>query len=362
MWDLVQDHGFGICVTNAAVFRRDRIDIQCIGFDVVIADEYHKFMRRRKSDTFKYFLSMFRHTECVVLSTGSFLNKDASSSYTAFSIVRPKLFKSYWRFVNTYCHVDDGAFGKQIWGVRNPQAFRELTDRYMAYVPNAVVADQLPKGLRTPEPLMPTDEQMDVYQQLKEDWVAQVKDDIVIAPNAMTVFVRLRQLLCCPKILSEDLGMGAGYEHILDSLEEEPHVVIFVPFRPACDYIADALVDEGYDAFILRGGTTHHEQTAIIQRFEETRGVLICTIGYAEAFDLLSCHTSWFLGYSHVLDDNEQAEGRTQRAISEHDTVFWKYLRHIGTLDEDMMDELSADLTNVNKLLKRPQAFIEALK
>ncbi|KKK89785.1 hypothetical protein LCGC14_2729630, partial [marine sediment metagenome] len=76
--------------------------------------------------------------------------KNPASMFTAFQLIAPKIFRGYWKFVNTYCIVNDTPFGKEILGVKNVASLQTIIDRYMAYVPAEVSADELPEGLRPP--------------------------------------------------------------------------------------------------------------------------------------------------------------------------------------------------------------------
>ena len=358
-------NNLGIYITNFTCFRLDFALIRQIQWGAVVADEYHKVMRRRQSSTFKRFRSWTRHQEVMILATGSAWSKEPGSMWTAFTLIEPelKLFRSYWRYLETFCIIEEGAYGREILGLKNVESFKSLTDKYFAYVPAEVIADQQPDGLRVAIDVQMDKEQVNIYSQIAKDMVAFLDGGgMVVAPTIMGKILLLRQLLCCPKILDESLGMGAGYETILDRLEEQSHVVIFVPFRPAVGYIVDALHKKGYHADGLLGGIGYVEQARIIERFRQERGIIVCTIAYAESFDLETCDTSYFLGYDFNLDPNQQAEGRTQRAISEHAFVTWNYLRHVGTYDEVMLMNLNEDMLNQNKVLKRPKAFINALK
>jgi hypothetical protein len=285
--------------------------------------------------------------------------------FTAFQIVKPNLnlFRSYWRFVNTFCQVVDGAFGQEIIGIKNVKALQEITDRYLAYVPKEVVADQLPEGKRVAVDVAMTPSQARVYHQIEEDMLAELESgDLIIVNSGMGKMLTLRQLLCCPRILDESLDMGGGYDAILERLEDQSHAVIFVPFRPACDYVTEALRDEGYDAHILRGGTEPEELRRIVDEFREKKGIIVCTIAYAESFDLETCETSYFLGYDFNVDPNEQAEGRTRRAISEHPFVTWNYLRYRGTIDDRLLVDLEHNMNNVSRILARPEDYIRLLR
>ncbi len=366
LWDQARTSHSGIYITNYSVFLRDFAHLLSIDWAATVADEYHKCMRRKKKNkTYAAFTKLSRHMEVVILASGSLVNKTPASMFTAFQIIAPKVFRSYWKFVTTYCIVNEGLFGKEILGVKNVQALKDITDKYMAYIPEEVVADQLPKGLRVPVHAEMTKEQTKIYNALSTDMIAILEDTdaVVVAPNVLTKIIRQRQLLCCPRILDPSLGMGGGFDTIVDRLEEDTHVVIFVPFRPACDHMQTELLRRGRkNVYLIRGGIGHDDQTREIEAFKETRGIMVCTIAYAESFDLETCKTSYFLGYDYSLDINKQAEGRTRRAISTHEFVTWNYVKYLHTLDEDLLENLSTDMRTAQRILSRPEALINALK
>lgn len=354
-----------VYVTNFSIFLRDFDLIRRIPWSAVVADEYHKTMRRRKSKTYRSFLSLTRKLPVVVLASGSLVRRDASSMFTAFQIIHPQHFSSYWRFVNTFCWVDDTGFGKRVYGVRNARALRELMDRYLAYIPPEVVADQLPEGRRVRVAAEMTPKQLRAYKLVENEMMLEVNKgkDIILTSTVLAKLVLLRQILCCPATVDPELGMGGGFEVLWDQLEEDPHVVIFVPFRNACDELQKELIDRNFfNTFIIRGGVSSEDQKTIIQQFEETEGILICTIQYAESFDLASCKTAWFLGYDLTVDQNEQAEGRIRRAISLHRFVQWKYITYDCSVDNHFLAKLNEDAVNAKLILRRPEDFIRALK
>ncbi len=364
LWNQALTTQSGIYITNYSIFLRDYAYHRDVGWAALIADEYHRCMRRKKKNkTYKVFLSLSRHIAIVVLATGSLMRKHPASMFTAFQIIHPKLFRSYWKFVNTYCIVTEGHFGKDIGGVKNVESLQGIIDLYMAYVPKEAVADQLPSGRRMPLHAEMDKEQTKIYNDLSENMIAEIGDSLLVTPNVLTQLIRLRQLLCCPRILDPSLGMGGGFELILDKLQEQPHAVIFVPFRPACVYIQDELRLKGYKyVYMIRGGVGHLEQQYEVDCFKEHRGIMVCTISYAESFDLETCDTSHFLGYDYTLDVNEQAEGRTRRVISEYDYVTWNYIKYLNTIDEHFLGELTVDMHNVRRVMQRPQALIDALR
>ena len=363
LWYQAQVHP-GIYITNFSVFYRDHLVIREVKWSAVIADEYHKSMRRHKSETFKRFRSMTRHIKVLVLASGSLVSRNPASMWTAFALIKPSLFRGFWKFAKTYCNIDDGEYGKTIWGVKNVEALKKIMDRYLAYIPEEVVADQLPEGKRQTVAALMTPKQAKVYNDIAEDMIHVIEesDKIIVAPNILSQLIKLRQLLCCPRILDPTFDMGGGFEILLTALEETPHMAIFVPFRPAVTYITDELRRKGYDVNYLRGGVTTEEQMERTEYFRKHKSIIVCTIAYAESFDLETCNTSYFLGYDYSVDTNKQAEGRTRRAISGHKFVTWNYIKYMHTIDEELLLKLDEDIIIVRKILSRPQAIIDALK
>lgn len=363
-WLHAYSAGYGFFICNYAIFRIDEI-IETIKWGAIIADEYQKHMRGRKTATFKKYKRLARKVPVSVPMSGSPFRKNPGSLWTLFHTCDPKVFRSYWKWVTMTCNTIMGPFGKEIIGPRNIEALHKIMDRYLAYIPKEVTAIELPKGLRSSFPVEMDEEQEKIYADLVEEMIAELKDVnwTIYAATALSRVLKLRQLLCCPKILHEDLGMGAGYRAISEALETNAHVVIFVPFRPACDYIKEALNEEGYKhVYILRGGVSSDEQDASIEAFRKHKGIMVCTIPYAESFDLETCQLSYFLGYDYSLDTNEQAEGRTQRAISEYEFVTWRYIKYVNTIDEHFLTMLNQEKHDNRLVMQRPQSFINMLK
>lgn len=375
LWDQAIQFEMGVYITNYSLFYRDYNALQAVPWGTVIADEYHKVMRSHKKTTinkktghnrlktYGLFAKMTLHTPNLVLLTGSLMRRDASSMFTAFQSVAPKTFSSYWRYVNEYCWVEEGSFGQTVSGVRNAPQLRNMMDEYFAYIPPEVVADQLPEGKRLPIMVEIDDEQARIYRDLEEDMMSIVGDTIILTPSVLAKLTKQRQLLCCPRILDPSLGLGAGYEAVVDKLDQESHVAIFVPFRAACDHFQEALIKKGYkNVYILRGGITPEEQIDICEKFRQTKGIVICTIAYAESFDLETCDTSYFIGYDLTVDQNEQAEGRTRRNISKHKFITWNYIKTTTQLDMHFLAKLGEDTRNHKLVMGRSIDYIRKLK
>ncbi len=361
-------------ITNYSLFLRDFEHIygdvrkKGLHWGGVIADEYHKAFKRRKSDTFDRYKRLTQFVPFSVATSGSAdLHKDPSALFTLLHICDRRRFRGYWKFVDNWCTTKEGFDDRTVITGARPEtleAFKREVDEHIAFIPDTVIAHQLPEGRRMPLNVLMDKQQEDIYESFAQDMIAEIEEEMVMSPNALDLHIKLQKILCCPKMISPTLGMGAGYEAILDRLEVEPHAMIFVPFREACEWVSEALkVDlKTQNVFMMRGQIGMVEQTRCINEFRRTKGIIVCTIAYAESFDCETCDTSYFLGYGTDIGQLVQAEGRTQRAISKHLAVVWYYLRYENTIDADALWDIAESHANIKRVTARPERFIAALR
>jgi len=366
--------GFHVYICNNAVFVRDYTTYVMAPHEksswvkVLICDEYHKYMTRRQSSTYKYIARLSRYIDRAILCTGTPISKDASSLWNIFHVAAPKLFGSYHRFVATYCITEESSWGVNVIGIKNIKALRAIIEQYLIVIPESVVAGQLPEGKRNTIPVSMNKVQQEVYDKLCTDLIYFVHNSegdiasIVTSRYGAELLIRLRMLLCCPKLIDPSLGMGVGFEAIVDMLSsmDNPTAAIFVPFRDACTYVANALNELEYKVYVLKGGMTPQDTKTVIDNFDASSfiqpTVLICTIDFAESFDLNTCNTSFFLGYGFRVKQNNQAEGRTRRASSLSKFVTWNYVKYINTIDEEYAAGISAERQIIQRILQHDKS------
>jgi SNF2 family DNA or RNA helicase len=358
LWNRIYEMDEAWVAINHDILRRDINQIARVPWHMVIVDEAHK-VRNRKSVAFKA-LDRLRNVPYLLLASATLASRGPQDIWGPLHLVDRKSFASFWRFINTYCYVDAGPFGQEIIGVRNASQLRDLLRKnyYVARTYEEVLP-QLPPVMREVRPLEMTHIQEDMYRQLDEEMIALIRSaeteeqKLLIAPNVLAKSVRLRQILVCPKILGIP-DCGAGLEYLKERIEDDPHTVIFTPFAAALPFIKQELEEvEGVKVFILQGGLKSEEVNTRIEQFKKERGVMLCTISYAQSFALDTVHTAYFLGFSWDPTENEQAEGRLRRMDSQHTQgVRVEYLMHEDTIDGDVREVLNGKTINVSRFMK----------
>jgi hypothetical protein len=175
----------------------------------------------------------------------------------------------------------------------------------------------------------------------------------LLAPGTLAKLMAVRKLLVCPELIHDAFDVGAGvravWEHALGE-GPVPHIVLFSDFKEPFPLWAAWFQEQGVQCEIIQGGLSDTELEIRIDRFSRYSGVrpsvLMCTIPYAESFDLLSPQDAYFLGWSWSQIANYQAEGRLTRGTKEYANFF--YCVHSGTVEDHMLDVVNGKEANTS--------------
>lgn len=352
-WDDFFTDNPGVWLTTFASFRarfaaERRWKLPLV--DLVINDELHRILRNRKT---RYFEQLRRlKTSHFIGMSATWASRGPQDLWPALHYMSRKTFSSYWKFVTTWCWVDDTSFGKEIYGVRNPERLKEMM-RSQYYVARPI--EGFPGTRREVVDLDPSKKQRKWYQELDSDMVLEMEGVTVVTPNAISKLTRLRQLCCSPRILDPEAEVGPGIDYILEGISDDPHTVVFSLFSATLDIIRDELIKSGYpedSIFILRGGCGADEIERVENEWKRTKGVCLCTITFAQSFALDTGLVSYFLGWSWDPNDNIQAEGRLRRMDSVLRTdVLCKYILINGTCDDDVKEVVNGKYYSTSQFL-----------
>lgn len=339
-------------ITTWDWFIRDQALMKRRHYSQMVLDEAHKYIRSRKTKSFDY----LKHMEYlgIFIITGSPISKGAEQFWTYLNLMNPKLFSSYWKWVNTFCIVIDTPFGKLIEGTKNIDSLQQVLRQYFILLKKTDLGPA--KKRRQFLEANMTEEQERAYNKMRDDMYLELEDgDILVANSPMTTCLRLRQLLCCPAILDPRLGLGGGLTAILEELKEldrtDQHCVIFTPFRDAVPIIQKAVETTlSVPTFAFMGGLEVNELEEKLALWRKTRGIAVNVIKYSESFDQETTDKGFFLGYEWDPQENYQAEDRIDRRNNHHSRIRIMYVRIAGSYDEDVMGVLVHKGMNLNAI------------
>lgn len=351
-------YNFYIC-TYETLWRDMKSGWIPLEWESIFADEAHK-LRNRNTKAYEQFSRLI--SKYLVFVSGTFIRNGPQDIWTHLHMLDKKrrLFRSFWRYVKTWCFTEHTQYGQEIYGVRNAAQFRkEIRDRYVVTVPDDVVNAQMPDKIRQTIRVEMTPEQEQLYELADTQSVSFLSGGEILAiPNAAVKFIKLRQILVCPKLVDPGCNdFGGGLNAIFQSMydNEENHTVIFTPFKKAFPFIREFLMMKGVDndsIFEMSGGMSPNEMHRAIKGFERTRGVMLCTIKFAESYSLSTCNNAYFLHYEWQMDENEQAEDRIRRTDSHSNTATTYYVRYSGTVDDNVLSIVTAKYANTLRTLE----------
>ena len=363
-----QEAGMFACTCGG--FRQDITDMPK-HWDLIIADEAHN-LHNRKTKNFKSF-STLRST-CLFLITGSPIRKGTQNLWTLLCLVDPKAFASYWRFIHSFCEIEQGFFGMEIVGSKNTKTLKRLLETRLIRRMKRNVAPEIPEKSRyaLPVVLEPSSSQAKAYTALAEEMLAELpleddssRSELVVAPTVLAKLTRLRQLLVTPKLFNPELEVGAGFKAILEHMQDgglEPHIVLFTPFAKALSHFRQALQAEGHKSIVeLKGGMSIEELSTTLETFKRERGIALCSIKFAQSFDLDSASLAYFLGCEWDYMDNIQAEDRLQRLTTRNPVSIY-YVKHLGTVEEDVLEALRTKRLNIASVFRNPDQLRRILR
>lgn len=371
-WAALQKQLGGVCITTYDTYRIDgsgsrpviplSMRHKCYA---LVADEIHRKCRRKQSETFKFLSNIVAHPlanhRMVIVSSGTLVRKGPEDLWTYLHLVAPKKFPSYWQYINRYCFVIDGIFGKEIVGLSDKERFTREVGPYVIHRRRETLMPDLPIKTRQ---LLPTTfssaSQQRVYDDLEATSLAaldlapgadisQSQPQLLISRNALTTLLRLRQWLVCPRILDSNPGApyGAALELIADHVatEELTNFVVYTPFTAAIPHIQEFLSAKlpAVKFITFKGGMKAEEVHNSAEQFnlwcaEHKPAIAIVSIEYAQGFDLSGADVGYFLGSTWNPDDDEQAEDRMYSMDpSRRNPIVIYYIVHTGCVDENVM-------------------------
>jgi hypothetical protein len=339
--------------------RNGRVPLK---WDAIIVDECDRVgLSNRDTALFKLLKSTLEYDMFIPMS-GSIVRKGPQDLWPMLHLIDKKKFSSYWQYVMKYCYVEDGVFGKEIFGAtRDPKMRQELKDLLTHYLIRRTKAEArpgMPEKIRQPFWCEMDPWQRKTHDDLFEHLIAERQDGShIYSPTSLEKVIKLRQLLVCPKLLDPSAGDGGAIEGIIDQLKglprDEQHCAIWTPFRAAIPYVQDALRRAGIGPVVVfEGGLSVAELLARVALVKERRGVALCVIAYSQSFSIETANKGFMLGFEWDFEANKQAEDRIHRGTST-ETVNIYYCRHKNSIEDRIAEVNNNNQYNVNTFMPR---------
>lgn len=333
----VLQHGV-VYVTNyeKLIAKKTQETLLSKEWDCVVLDEAHYIKNRKALRTIN---AKKLKANCKWALTGTPILKTPDDLFSIFEFLNPEISgSSYWDFVNYYCHVNDGYFGKQIEGLtKNEEHVKTLgtiLEKISCY--NDITIAQ---GKRViPVKLLMDENQRIMYNKVKQLILDELPEDMSI-PNGAVKLIRLLQLTSAPQIHGIKTP-GVKFEWILDYLETaiDEKIVVFSRYEQVVVLLKQYLQEHKICAATYTGKLKDDTRELEKRKFltDKNCRVLIGTIGaLGTGVDGLQdvSSTCIFLDRADSPEVNKQCEDRVHRT-NQRKEVKCYYLECTKTVDE----------------------------
>lgn len=253
---------------------------------------------------------------------------------------------SYYRFRAMHA-VMGGFMGKQIVKYINMDRLKARVLQYVTIKTKAECLDLPPKLYETVYVDLP-EEQLKMYKQLRDEFVAAFRDSIVTAPVVLTRLIRFSQITAG---FYKDIGGGEHafeknpkVEWLVEWLKEnQKKVVVFCRFRKEIAMLTARLNAEGIGSVAVHGEVPITSRLELVKRFNTDRDtqVFIGQLDTAgQGINLTGASYVVFLSNNYSYGDREQAEGRTHRIGQTAENCTYIDVVCRGTVDQHVVRAL----------------------
>jgi SNF2 family DNA or RNA helicase len=270
-----------VLVLNHELLRRDIDDLLNIKWQALVVDEAHRLKGRNTGVALAAGKIAWR-AQGVALLTGTPVLNDAYEVWPLLHIVRPKQYRSFWKWVNEHFHVELTTFHGKL-----PRAIRVITNMKPGH--DELIKAELAEVMIARPNLLPhvpvrahivpvelNENERRAYENIDAHGWAHIGGELVEASTPLTKMTRLRQLASEWSTFSEDVEAGTKVTAALELLNEQPdRVVILTAYKAT----ARALYAQLYpgNTGMFTGDESKKQRAQALREFGEGR--TNCIIG-----------------------------------------------------------------------------------
>lgn len=314
-----------------------------LGWQTVIGDEAH-YVKNRKTNRSEAAAQVAGSSVNLYLLTGTPLENTPGDLWHLVHMLRPQLFRSYWRWYNFFVDYETAQWGgyHKIKGAKNVEILHDLLQPiYLRRKRTETLALNEPQLIEVKVRLSP--EQRRIYNLFQKESYLGDPYDITI-DNEMARYTYLRQLAVDATALSQHQipsGKLAALRALVESLPESTRIVIFSAYRQPA-----ARAAEQEKAYLFEAGDKNSPSEIL-----RTHRILSSTFGtLAAGANLQAAGVAIFLDLPWSSTLFQQAVGRISRIGQQEQPIIY-YLTAEDTVDEYVADLVKRKVATFNEVL-----------
>ena len=360
-------------ITNIETLRnadiKEKLKSLCIfgKIGMVIIDEIHRVsnIKSAQGDALNYLKSRNK----IGLTGTPVINKpfDLYAPLSWLNIEHRSEFEfkhRYGKYVERY---GQGRSYEELIEYINLSELKEILSTIMLRREKKDVLD-LPDVVYMQETIDLSNEQSKLYNLIKKELVAQI-DEIILDPNPLAKFTRLRQACSCSAAIDSSITKNAKYTRVLELIDDfksaNKKVIVYSNFAFAVKELDSLMKANNIKSYTITGDEKHKK--AIIDKFKTDGDVLIGSIkALGTGYTITEASNIIFLDLPWTYADMVQAVDRAHRIGQENkvtvisllakntvDEKIYKIVKKKEDLFNDLMEGKDIKGVNRKKLTKR---------
>lgn len=327
-------------------------------WDIVVFDEAHYLKNRNSKRTQAAWSIPLKH---ACLLTGTPIMSNYADLWSMLNVLGWRYSGlHYWPWVEKFCEVRDGFFGKEIVGPTRNERDHEHFKQYIDLISIRNPDLQLTKGKRIVTVSLKLEKpQRTLYNKIKKLTLDELPENLTIANGAVKC-VRLRQATSCPHQLNpneEKIMWGIKFEWIKNFVENtNEQVLILTQFAYTLKLLQEYLGD--YRCAVHYGNLSEKQRMVELNEFKTClRQVLIATTqSIGTGVDGLQehCRLGIVIDADYSPEINAQAEDRLNR-LGQSEPVVWYYLECEKTFDTRVRKINDMKNKSIRELIKEAE-------
>lgn len=269
------------------------------------------------------------------IMSGSPISKGVEDLYGQFTFLSPDIlgFTTFTQFTMRYC-IMGGFERREIVGYRNVDEIKKRIDAYSFRVTKAECLD-LPPKLYVEREVELTPEQRKAYSDLRDVAVTELQGQTITTPQAITLLLRLQQIVCGFLPGAVDDGGRAGplielpsnrVDAVIDVLTEtQGKTIIWARFKHDIDAIARRLELEGYRHVVYFGDVSDSDRERAVNLFQKDPRCVVFLGTPASGglgLDLWAATTVIYFSNDFNAEVRWQSEDRAHRIGQKHPVTY----------------------------------------
>lgn len=317
-------------------------------FKLIVLDEIHR-LKSSNGETNKAVYALSKNIPNRLGLTGTLFPNSLLDVHGPMKIIDDNLFnyvddkgtpRRAGRFRNhfdarygVWDAIRNNRFAKKLAYVTRQDELQEKLSRRVLQLDTEDVVD-LPEFQLFTRNLYADEYTMEVYNKMKNDYIARIDDETWTADNILVKLLRLQQItagfLPGEELVSINKIKAEAASQIVEEANE--NIVIFYKFNGELAHLREEIDTQLY---VLNG---HVDE---LDLWNKNGGTLCVQIqAGAEMLDLTNARIAIFTSLPHSLGQYEQALARLRRPNSTHANLLYYHLLIKNTVDEDIYKSL----------------------